>query len=76
MGNLTKLTNKKIETIEDLYFLYHTFAAESSLELPLPEWAYNYFPYGPLFDGIVASYNISNFTPLIRRLYAGKLYLS
>jgi len=76
MGNLTKLTNKKIETLEDLYFLYHTFVAESSLGLPLPEWAYNYFPYGPLFDGIVASYNISNFTPLIRRLYAGKLYLS
>ncbi|XP_018403581.1 PREDICTED: uncharacterized protein LOC108780391 [Cyphomyrmex costatus] len=73
MGNLTKLTNKKIETVEDLYFLYHTFVAESSLGLILPEWAYDYFPYGPLFDGIVAAYNISNFTPLIRRLFAGPM---
>lgn len=76
MGNLTKLTGKKIETLEDLYFLYQTFIAESSLGLPLPEWAYDYFPYGQLFDGIVASYNISNFTPLIRRLFAGKSYLA
>lgn len=75
MGNLTKLTSKKIETLEDLYFLYQSFMAESSLGLPLPEWAYDYFPYGPLFDGIVAYYNITNFTPLSRRLYAGKLCL-
>ncbi|XP_012537171.1 venom acid phosphatase Acph-1 [Monomorium pharaonis] len=73
MGNLTKLTGKKIKTVEDLYYLYQTFAAESSLGLPLPEWAYDYFPYGSLFDGIVASYNLSNFTPLIRRLYAGPM---
>lgn len=76
MGNLTKLTGKKIETLEHLYFLYQTFMAEFSLGLPLPEWAYDYFPYGQLFDGIVASYNISNFTPLIRRLFAGKSYLA
>lgn len=73
MSNLTKLTGKRIETVEDLYYLYQTFVAESSLGLPLPEWAYDYFPYGSLFDGIVASYNISNFTPLIRRLYAGPM---
>jgi len=76
MGNLTRLTGKNIQSLEEFYYLYHTFVAESSLGLPLPEWAYDYFPYGPLFDGIVAAYNISNFTPLIRRLYAGKLYLS
>ncbi|XP_024873962.1 venom acid phosphatase Acph-1-like [Temnothorax curvispinosus] len=76
MDNLTKLTGKKIKTLEDLYFLYQTFAAESSLKLPLPEWAYDYFPYGALFGGIVAFYNISNFTPLTRRLYAGPMIRS
>ncbi|XP_071577473.1 venom acid phosphatase Acph-1 [Temnothorax nylanderi] len=76
MDNLTKLTGKKIKTLEDLYFLYQTFVAESSLKLPLPEWAYDYFPYGALFDGIVAFYNISNFTPLTRRLYAGPMIRS
>ncbi|KYN43496.1 Venom acid phosphatase Acph-1 [Trachymyrmex septentrionalis] len=73
MDDLTKLTGKNIQTLEDLYFLYHTFVAESSLGLPLPEWAYDYFPYGPLFDGTVAEYDITNFTPLIRRLYAGPM---
>lgn len=72
-SNLTKLTGKKMETLFDFYFLYHTFVAESSLGLPLPEWAYDYFPYGPLFDAIVASYDITNFTPLLRRLFAGPL---
>lgn len=72
MSNLTKLTGKKIETLMDLYFLYHTFVAESTLGLPLLEWAYDYFPYGPLFDAIVASYDITSFTPLLRRLFAGK----
>lgn len=74
MSNLTKLTGKKIETLFDFYFLYQTFVAESSLGLPLPEWAYDYFPYGPLFDAIVAMYDVTNFTPLLRRLFAGKLY--
>lgn len=73
MSNLTKLTGKKMQTLFDLYFLYHTFVAESSLGLPLPEWAYDYFPYGPLFDAIVASYDISSSTPLLRRLFAGPL---
>ncbi|EFN60591.1 Lysosomal acid phosphatase [Camponotus floridanus] len=65
MSNLTKLTGKKMQTLFDLYFLYHTFVAESSLGLPLAEWAYDYFPYGPLFDAIVAQYDIS---PLIRAM--------
>lgn len=73
MSNLTKLTGKKIETLFDLYFLYQTFVAESSLGLPLLEWAYNYFPYGPLFDAMVAMYDITNFTPLLKRLFAGPL---
>lgn len=73
MSNLTKLTGKKMQTLFDLYFLYHTFVAESSLGLPLAEWAYDYFPYGPLFDAIVAQYDISSFTPLLRRLFAGPL---
>ncbi|XP_029165964.1 uncharacterized protein LOC114936816 [Nylanderia fulva] len=71
MNKLTDLTGKKIEKPLDLYYLYHTFVSESSLNLTLPNWAYDYFPDGPLFDGIVTAYDIANFTPLIRRLYAG-----
>ncbi|XP_025075238.1 LOW QUALITY PROTEIN: uncharacterized protein LOC105431612 [Pogonomyrmex barbatus] len=72
-SELTKLTGKKIEKPLDLYSLYHTFVAESSMNLTLPEWAHNYFPDGQLFDGIVAAYNIANSTPLLKRLYAGPI---
>lgn len=72
MNNLTKLTGKKIEKPLDLSYLYHTFVAESFMNLTLPEWANVYFPHGPLLDGIIASYNIANSTPLLKKLYAGK----
>ncbi|XP_011267548.2 venom acid phosphatase Acph-1 [Camponotus floridanus] len=73
MSKLTELTGKKIEKPLDLYYLYHTFVAESSMNLTLPEWAYDYFPDGPLFDTIVLSYNIASYTSLIRKLYAGPM---
>lgn len=74
-NNLTKLTKKPLNRPLDYYFLYHTFIAESSLGLPLPEWVYNYFPKGQLFDAIVASYDISSKTNLLRKYFAGKKHL-
>ncbi|XP_012537166.2 venom acid phosphatase Acph-1 isoform X2 [Monomorium pharaonis] len=73
MNELTKLTGKKIEKPLDMANLYHTFVAESSMNLTLPKWAYDYFPDGSLFDGIIAAYNIGNYSPLLRRLYAGPM---
>lgn len=75
MSKLTELTGKNIETPWDLYYLYHTFVSESFMNLTLPKWAHDYFPDGPLFDGIVLAYNVYNFTPLIRRIFVGKIYL-
>lgn len=72
MAKLTKLTGKKIETPLDIFYLYHTFVAESFMNLTLPRWAKDYFPDGQLIDGIVTAYNIANSTPLLRKLYAGK----
>lgn len=74
MNDLTKLTGKKFETLIDIFGLYHTLAAESSMGLPLPEWAYNYFPYGKLLDGVVAFYNTYSHNTLLKRLLAGKIY--
>ncbi|XP_032666438.1 venom acid phosphatase Acph-1-like isoform X2 [Odontomachus brunneus] len=71
--NLTKLTGKRLERPMDFFFLYHTFVAESSLGLPLPEWVYDYFPKGSLFDAIIASYNISNKNSKLRRYFAGPM---
>lgn len=72
MKKLTQLTGKRMEKPLDLFYLYHTFVAESFMNLTLPEWAYEYYPDGLLFDATVAAYDIANFTPLLRRLYAGK----
>jgi hypothetical protein len=75
MNNLTRLTGKTITTTLDMFHLYHTFVAQSSLGLTLSKWSYDYFPHGPLLDGVVAEYDITNFTPLLRRLFAGKYYI-
>ncbi|KAH0944673.1 hypothetical protein HN011_009464 [Eciton burchellii] len=73
MNNLTRLTGKTITTTLDMFHLYHTFVAQSSLGLTLSKWSYDYFPHGPLLDGVVAEYDITNFTPLLRRLFAGPI---
>jgi len=75
IDKLSKLSGRNIEKPLDLHFLYHTFLAESSMNLTLPEWVHDYFPDGPLFDTIVFAYNINGFTPLIRKLLAGKICL-
>ncbi|GAB1867867.1 Prostatic acid phosphatase [Camponotus japonicus] len=73
MSKLTELTGKNIEKPLDLHFLHNTFVTESSMNLTLPEWVHDYFPDGPLFDTIVFAYNITGFTPLIRKLLAGPM---
>lgn len=73
MSNLTVLTGKEIQTPWDMFYLYHTFVAESSMGLHLPSWAQEYFPNGQLFDGIVAAYDIASYTPLLKKLYAGPI---
>ncbi|GAB1867868.1 Prostatic acid phosphatase [Camponotus japonicus] len=73
MSKLTELTGKNIEKPKDLYFLYHTFIAQSTMNLTLSEWTQDYFLDGPLFDTIVFAYNINGFTPLIRKLLAGPM---
>jgi len=75
MSKLTELTGKNIEKPKDLFFLYQTFIAQSTMNLTLSEWTQDYFLDGPLFDTIVFAYNINGFTPLIRKLLAGKIYV-
>ncbi|KAL6447436.1 hypothetical protein ACFW04_001557 [Cataglyphis niger] len=43
------------------------------MNLTLPKWAHDYFPDGSLFDAIVLAYKISNFTPLIRKIFIGPI---
>jgi len=44
------------------------------MNLTLPEWVHDYFPE-PLIDTSVLVHNIIGFTPLMRKLLAGKICL-
>lgn len=71
MKQLTQWTGKNISTVWDMYYLYHTLMAEYSMGYVLPSWAYEIFPYGRLWNGTLLSYEVANFSPLERRLFAG-----
>lgn len=72
-AKLTELTGKNISTPWDMYYLYHTFMAESSMNLHLPEWAYSVFPYGRLYDGIIFAYKVANYNKLQKKIYGGAI---
>lgn len=79
MEKLTELTGKPITTSNDLYYLFHTFMAEScSMGLELPEWANEYFTCdpedlvkSPLFKGILLEYDIESYNEKLQRLNGG-----
>ncbi|XP_058801268.1 venom acid phosphatase Acph-1-like [Phymastichus coffea] len=73
MRNLSSNTGKNISHSNDMYFLYHTLMAEHSLDLPLPKWTKNIFPYGKLLDGISLEYKISNYNTEMKRMNGGML---
>ena len=54
-----------------MYFLYHTLMAEKSMNLSLPNWARNIFPYGRLLDGINLEYELFGYNTEMRRLNGG-----
>ncbi|XP_012345676.1 venom acid phosphatase Acph-1 [Apis florea] len=70
---LEEWTGKNITTPWDYYYIYHTLMAEQSYGLTLPSWTNNIFPRGELFDATVFAYNITNSTPLLKKLYGGPL---
>ncbi|NP_001315418.1 venom acid phosphatase Acph-1 [Apis cerana] len=70
---LEEWTGKNITTPWDYYYIYHTLVAEQSYGLTLPSWTNNIFPRGELFDATVFTYNITNSTPLLKKLYGGPL---
>nr|XP_031828068.1 venom acid phosphatase Acph-1-like [Nomia melanderi]XP_031828078.1 venom acid phosphatase Acph-1-like [Nomia melanderi]XP_031828087.1 venom acid phosphatase Acph-1-like [Nomia melanderi]XP_031828093.1 venom acid phosphatase Acph-1-like [Nomia melanderi] len=71
MKQLTIWTGKNVTNAFDMYYLYHTLMAEYSDGLILPDWAYEVFPYGELWNGTVLWYETASATTLQRRLNAG-----
>lgn len=71
--NLTIWTGKNVTTPSDLYYLYHTFVSEASMNLTLPDWVHTVFPRGRLWDATIFSYHVSNANTRLRRLFAGPL---
>lgn len=72
---LEEWTGKNITTPWDYYYIYHTLVAEQSYGLTLPSWTNNIFPRGELLDATVFTYNITNSTPLLKKLYGGNLII-
>ncbi|XP_076233677.1 venom acid phosphatase [Calliopsis andreniformis] len=71
MRQLSEWTGENITTPWDMYYVYHTLMAEYSMGLVLPDWAYEIFPYGELWNATVFAYEIANYSPLEKRLSAG-----
>ena len=66
LANLTIETGKIISNSNDMYYLYHALMAEKSMNLPLPSWTKNIFPYGRLLDGINLEYEIFSYNTQMR----------
>ena len=62
-----------VANTKDMYFLYHAFMSEKSMNLPLPSWTQGIFPYGKLLDGITLEYELFSYTTEMRRLNGGML---
>ena len=70
---LTIETGKNVSNSNDMYYLYHALMTEKSMNLPLPNWTKNIFPYGKLLDGINLEYEIFSYNTEMRRLNGGML---
>lgn len=71
MKNLTDLTGKNFSIPYDMYKLYLLFVAESAMNLTLPNWSKQIFPYGKLFNGILLELEIFSYTKNMQRLNGG-----
>lgn len=78
MEQLTKLTGMQINTTYDLYNLFLTFMAESSMGLSLPEWTEDYFcpdsvdheKYA-LYRAALLEYKIMSYNTELKKLNGG-----
>ncbi|KAK0182664.1 hypothetical protein PV327_000777 [Microctonus hyperodae] len=73
MQNLSNWTGSKIKTSRDMFNLYHTLMAESSMNLLLPTWTNSIFPKGPLFNATIFDYRLRSYNVKLRKLYGGML---
>nr|AXY94713.1 venom acid phosphatase [Habrobracon hebetor] len=73
MWSAAELSGKRMETAEDMYYLWHALMAEASMGLELPAWTKDMFPYGPLYNGTLMEYELRNYNDKLKRLNGGML---
>lgn len=71
--NLRNWTGNKIETARDMFNLYHTLKAESSMNFKLPNWTKNIFPNGLLEKATIFDYQLRSYNIKLRKLYGGNM---
>ncbi|KAK0094920.1 hypothetical protein PV326_009639 [Microctonus aethiopoides] len=71
--NLRNWTGNKIETARDMFNIYHTLMAESSMNRKLPNWTKDIFPNGLLEKATIFDYRLRSYNIKLRKLYGGML---
>lgn len=71
MEKLTTITGNEISSVEQIWDLYHLFAAQQSAKLQLPEWTKKYYPYGSIQCGTLSHYEIMSFDKELKKFSGG-----
>lgn len=76
MKNLTHWTGTEINSIKNIFHLYHTLIAEHSMGLELPDWAHSIIHHGDImWEAAVFYYHMRSYNSKLRRLNGGKFIL-
>lgn len=70
---LTKMTGRKINTLETAEKIYDTFVIEEKYNLTLPEWSKKVYPSDDLYYIAVLSFAVDTYTRPLARLKTGPL---
>ncbi|XP_026824199.1 venom acid phosphatase Acph-1 [Ooceraea biroi] len=73
MKEMSQRTGKNMTTISNLFILYHTLITQVSLNLDLPDWAYDALRDGKLLKAALLQYDLFNYNDQLIQ-YGGLLY--
>lgn len=72
MKDLSKPVGRNITSLYDLFVLYNILLMQSSMNVTLPDWSRDIFPYGELYDASLFQYKLYNYNDELIKLSGGK----
>ena len=76
MTKLSTLIGRNINDTIHMKTIYETLKAENNMNLTLPDWVNEEFPYGKFLEGILLDYSIITYDDSIISSYGGKLQIT